>query len=78
MKLALHAGDGDKKPDRREEHGISRSNHRAGNAGVIGEPVVTTRVLSTFAREAAGAPDAPAFPAPSVCEGGNFSQNSRG
>jgi hypothetical protein len=37
MKLTLNAGDGDKKPDRREEHGISRSNHRAGNAGVIGD-----------------------------------------
>jgi hypothetical protein len=36
-------------------------------------------VLSTFAREAAGALDAPGIPcALSIFEGGNFHQNSRG
>ena len=37
-----------------------------GNAGCSGGPVVTTRVLSTFAHEAAGAAGTPAFPTPSL------------
>ena len=32
-KQALLGGGGDKKPDRREERGVSRKNHRAGKAG---------------------------------------------
>ena len=44
-----------RKPDRRGEHEVSRKTIAQGRPGYSGEPVVTTRVLSTFAHEAAGA-----------------------
>jgi hypothetical protein len=42
------------------------SNHRAGNVGCFGVPVVTNSRDYLVTREAAGAFDAPAFPAPSI------------
>jgi hypothetical protein len=50
---------------------------RAGNAGLFGEPVVTMLVcFSFFAREAAGAHQHPAFPAPSFQVRDKTMQNS--
>src|ERR1700688_1685133 len=44
MLSSNHADDGDKKPDRRGEPGVSRKTIRAGNAGTAGVTVVTTLV----------------------------------
>jgi hypothetical protein len=43
------------KPGHQGERGISRKTIAQGMPDYSGEPVVTTRVLSTFAHEAAGA-----------------------
>src|ERR1700728_2378184 len=77
MKLALHAGDGDKKPDRREEHGISRSNHRAGNAGVIGEPVVTCLRAFYFCTQGCGCAWRAGIPCALSVRGREFQDKTR-
>lgn len=55
-----------KKPDHRGEHGVSRKTVVQGMPDRSGEPVVTNLRVFYFARKAAGEPDHPAFPAPSV------------
>jgi hypothetical protein len=64
------AGDGGKKarsPERARSKPLKP--FAQGMLECFGEPVVTTRMLSTFAYEAAGAHKHPAFPAPSVYGG---------
>jgi hypothetical protein len=72
MTLTRHVGDGDKTPDRRGELGVSRKTVAQGMSGVFGLPVVTNSCAFYFAREAAGEPDHPAFPAPSHFRGTCF------
>src|SRR6516164_9461283 len=65
--LAHRADDGGKKARLTEESAKKTVNHRAGNAGSF-RPTCGdfARVLLRFAREAAGAAEHPAFPAPSL------------
>src|SRR5271156_1048499 len=68
-KLTLLRGDGDKKPDRRRERGISRKALVQGMPDRFGGPVVTNSCAFYLCARGCGRAKRPAFPAPSAVEG---------
>jgi hypothetical protein len=68
-KLTLLRDDGDKKPDRRRERGISRKVIAQGMPDRFGQPVVTNSCAFYFCARGCGRAKRPAFPAPSAVEG---------